>query len=409
MDLINVKIIHRTLGTGTVVAQDGNKITVEFQAKTSKFPYPSAFEKFITPVDPDIRDRIYGEITAAKAEETARKAEEENRWELLRQQEWKKNGKKSGSSKNSYVVKRIPGQSSMYLVFQTDTYEEERKGQFLRTLKCLKADETRRYGLRQTEVCPGDVFFHCSDGYIKALSIIKECCADSTRPEKTADNDIMDDETRWEKLERGIESEDYILDVPVRYDEHKDVIREYDNEKDMPFGEEKNNGCLYALDRKLALYFLKIAADKNEFLYDVPVLSWMLCGVPTITNLGELWDNCEVLESYLNSGKDPEYSFALNLIRRGICFVAIESKGIYRFYPSRFVGYQENSMKKHENNEWKDGKETNPVIGNLLGIGMPVPNASLDLAYRDYCRKLGFEPQDKGAFGVKHKFWELHK
>ena len=116
-----------------------------------------------------------------------------------------------------------------------------------------------------------------------------------------------------------------------------------------------------------------------------------------------------MLDSYLESRKDPEYSFALNLIRRGTCFVAIQRKGAYRFYPSRFVGYKENSMSKHENNEWKDGKKTNPAIGNLLGVGTPIPNATLDLAYKDYCRKLGFEPQDKGAFGVEHKFWEIHE
>ena len=47
MNLINEKIKHKTFGVGTVVAQDESYITIEFQAKTSKFPYPSAFEKFI--------------------------------------------------------------------------------------------------------------------------------------------------------------------------------------------------------------------------------------------------------------------------------------------------------------------------------------------------------------------------
>ena len=84
--------------------------------------------------------------------------------------------------------------------------------------------------------------------------------------------------------------------------------------------------------------------------------------------------------------------------------ISIEKGGAYKFYPSRFVGYQDNSIAKHENNEWKDGKETNPVIGALLGAGTPISNAKLDAIYKDYCRTLGFEPQDKGAFGIEHKF-----
>ena len=57
----------------------------------------------------------------------------------------------------------------------------------------------------------------------------------------------------------------------------------------------------------------------------------------------------------------------------------------------------------------KDGTETNPVIGTLLGIGAPIPNAALDFVYKNYCRELGFEPRDKGAYGVEHKFWEVHE
>ena len=76
---------------------------------------------------------------------------------------------------------------------------------------------------------------------------------------------------------------------------------------------------------------------------------------------------------------------------------------------SRFVGYQQNSMSKHENNEWKDGKETNPAIGTILGVGVPVSNTTLEKMYREYCKKLGFEAQDRGAFGVEHKYWEIRE
>ena len=182
MNLINEKIKHKTFGVGTVVAQDESYITIEFQAKTSKFPYPSAFEKFITPVDPAITDAIYNEVVAAKAEEEVKKAEEaarkaaeeERRLELLRQQESKKSVRKSSTPKNSYVAKRNPGQSLTYLVFQGDTYEEERKGQFIWAPKYTKAGGTCHHWDRLIEVRPGDIIFHCSNGYIRALSIVKD-------------------------------------------------------------------------------------------------------------------------------------------------------------------------------------------------------------------------------------------
>ena len=126
MNLINEKIKHKAFGIGTVVECDSSYITIKFPSKTSKFPYPAAFEKFITPVDPAIADAIDNEVKAAKAAEAARKAaEEERRLDLLRQQESKKTVKKTKTAKNENVVKKVPGQALTYLVFQVDTYDEE--------------------------------------------------------------------------------------------------------------------------------------------------------------------------------------------------------------------------------------------------------------------------------------------
>ena len=414
MNLINEKIKHKAFGIGTVVECDSSYITIKFPSKTSKFPYPAAFEKFIAPVDPAIADAIDNEVKAAKAAEEAKKAaeaarkaaEEERRLYLLRQQESKKTVKKTETAKNENVVKRVPGQALTYLVFQGDTYDEECTGQFIWAPKYTKAGGTCHHWERLMDVRPGDIIFHCSNGYIRAISIVKERCVNSARPDQST-GDWM----QWEKDGRRVDCDYHVLKKPLKHGNYKDVITEYCNVKYAPFDKDGNGnmGYLFDLNHKLAMFFLGEAADANEYLYDVPEFSWMLCGIPTITTLDELWSNCNLLDTYVNSKKDPEYSFALNLIKRGTCFVAIEKAGAYRFYPSRFVGYQENSMAKHENNEWKDGKETNPAIGCLLGIGAPVDNVKLDEIYKEYCRALGFEPQEKGAFGVEHKFWEIHE
>ena len=126
----------------------------------------------------------------------------------------------------------------------------------------------------------------------------------------------------------------------------------------------------------------------------------------TINSIEELKSNITILEKYLNSKTDPEYSFALDLVKKGTCFVAVENGSGFSFFPSRFIGYAKNNMNKHLNNQEKDGKETNPVISRILG-GKPTLNPELEKQYREYCESLGFVANDKGSFGVERKYWAL--
>lgn len=126
----------------------------------------------------------------------------------------------------------------------------------------------------------------------------------------------------------------------------------------------------------------------------------------TINSIEELKSNITILEKYLNSKTDPEYSFALDLVKKGTCFVAVENESGFSFFPSRFIGYAKNNMNKHLNNQEKDGKETNPVISRILG-GKPTLNPELEKQYREYCESLGFVANDKGSFGVERKYWAL--
>ena len=71
MDLLNAKIIHKTLGVGSVTEFNGKYLTVEFATKTSRFVYPDAFLTFIKAEDAGLQSAIIAEI------EAARKAEEE--------------------------------------------------------------------------------------------------------------------------------------------------------------------------------------------------------------------------------------------------------------------------------------------------------------------------------------------
>jgi len=126
----------------------------------------------------------------------------------------------------------------------------------------------------------------------------------------------------------------------------------------------------------------------------------------TIGNFDDLKVNLEKIDEYLILRKDPEYSFAINLVKKGTCFVVIKSNNSYKFYPSRFIGYDSNSMEAHIDNEDRDGRKTNLAIIKILN-NKPIANSELDKLYREYCETLGFIANDKGSFGAERKFWNV--
>lgn len=87
MDLLNIKVKHAVFGVGTVTEVDDKYVTVQFAAKSSKFAYPGAFEKFIKAEDSAIQETILNDIVVARRAEKERrqaklvdrKAEEERR------------------------------------------------------------------------------------------------------------------------------------------------------------------------------------------------------------------------------------------------------------------------------------------------------------------------------------------
>lgn len=87
MDLLNIRVKHAVFGVGTVTEVDDEYVVVQFAAKSSKFAYPDAFEKFIKAEDSAIQETILNDIVVARrieegrhqAELADRKAEEERR------------------------------------------------------------------------------------------------------------------------------------------------------------------------------------------------------------------------------------------------------------------------------------------------------------------------------------------
>ena len=126
-----------------------------------------------------------------------------------------------------------------------------------------------------------------------------------------------------------------------------------------------------------------------------------------IENIGDLRVNMKTLDDYLNRKVEPEYTYALEKIKHGICFVVDSSYEIVRFYPSRFIGYKNNTYDLHETNLEKDGRDTNKQINNVLGE-LRLFTVEIEKWYNQYCESLGFVPQIKGDFGNDRKYWLLN-
>lgn len=66
MSLENLEVMHKSFGKGTVVASNGQYITVKFESAQKTFVYPDIFEKFLTLADGTVSSEILEDLKASK-------------------------------------------------------------------------------------------------------------------------------------------------------------------------------------------------------------------------------------------------------------------------------------------------------------------------------------------------------
>jgi hypothetical protein len=153
----------------------------------------------------------------------------------------------------------------------------------------------------------------------------------------------------------------------------------------------------YEDKQNTTMHLMRDIHEKYSKLIVVPKL---------ITDIDSLTENINTLENYLIEGTDEERLKASNLIKRGTCFVSYMIESELRFVPSRFLGYENNTLSKHSIMD-VDGRKTNKAISKILKPSK-LKVGTYEKEYLDYCNKLGIKPQMKGgAFGVKRKYWNL--
>ena len=69
------------------------------------------------------------------------------------------------------------------------------------------------------------------------------------------------------------------------------------------------------------------------------------------------------------------------------------------FAPSRFIGYIDNNLEIHSENDGKNGRETNVAITKIFK-SIPSHNSTLETQFLEFCKNHGVKPDNK-----KRKYW----
>ncbi len=106
-----------------------------------------------------------------------------------------------------------------------------------------------------------------------------------------------------------------------------------------------------------------------------------------VSNWSEIAQNIKKIVCGLESKNEEVREYFKKRISLGKCFVVAKYKNQTVFAPSRFIGYAENSKDKHQKNDDKDGRKTNPVIERILNSKWS-ENPKLDKQYENYRQSL---------------------
>jgi 5-methylcytosine-specific restriction enzyme A len=112
-----------------------------------------------------------------------------------------------------------------------------------------------------------------------------------------------------------------------------------------------------------------------------------------VSSTEEIAANIAVFDRYRTSEKSKHRLYFSKRLRLGKIFVYGTLGRQFLFAPSRFAGYSQCTVEKHEAFLFKDGKVTTPKISRLLG--KPVSNAKAETAYIALCNEIGVIPSAK--------------
>lgn len=112
-----------------------------------------------------------------------------------------------------------------------------------------------------------------------------------------------------------------------------------------------------------------------------------------VLNPSQIRDNALRFDGYRTSTNPTELNFFKKTLGKGRHFVCFKKGTDYIFCPSRFCGYQKNSVRAHEAHKagkTVDGRDTDDAISVWLGPSRPHPQA--ETLFRELCETVGVTP-----------------
>ena len=281
--MIGIKVIHATLGEGTIIEHTGDYVIVEFPTKTCKFRYPSAFENFLTTKKPEVQQQIMDLILAARkaeeeaaakaaAEEAARRAEAAERERLAREAAVQQRANRVRNHADSHHqderIQRVGDERMIFFVFQGNTFDREYAGGYLWAPIENSTPTPPHHWTRLLDVREGDIILHGCNGYVQAISIAKGPCYPCLQPKELATEGL------WDLQGRKVDCEYTYINNPIKTSDFiPDIIR-LSTAKYSPFDRNGsgNMGYLYVINPDLAKIFVQESVKLNPSLASIPYI-----------------------------------------------------------------------------------------------------------------------------------------
>lgn len=279
MNLIGKVMRHKVFGSGPVVQQDEQSLSVDFPSGSKKLIYDrNTFTKFLTAEDSELQEAVLQEFEDIKRaqeqkrmeEELAKQKELEEQAAVAAAKKW--SGGKSSAKKAAVKHERIPGKRMTFYVFQGGTFDRESRGGYLWAPVSSKDGSVPHHWERLLDVRKGDIILHGCNAQVQAVSVARDQCYDCRQP------DELQPEELWEHEGRRIDCEYIVLDEPVKTASLREDIIRLCNVKYAPFDKDGNGnmGYLYELNRELAQIFLRGIVKCNPELASVDYIVELL-------------------------------------------------------------------------------------------------------------------------------------
>ena len=265
MNLIGQKVNHKTFGEGTIIALDGEYLTVQFAEKEGSFKHPDAFQGFLKAVDPTIQATVINEIQTREVAYIVEK-EKKNVTDI---QKVTMHPNATPHIKPSVVIEREVGKRMTFYVFQGSTFEKEYHGGYIwAPLETASGMHIHHWDMLRN-VRLGDVILHGVNGYVQAISVAKGSCYDCEQPVE------LRSEGSWGSQGRRINCDYTYIPNPIKTSAYRSTILKYCNVKYAPFDKEGNGnmGYLYSIDRRMAKVLIDASAKQNQVLRTMNELS----------------------------------------------------------------------------------------------------------------------------------------